>query len=163
MAKRWVRAGALVVAVGVLLSGCSYPAEFAIRLNADRTVDYLECWGGMEYVSVDYLRSYQSEPEVVEWEARTVPTPVDDFSHVASPIEIAYYGHTPPNWEGAPALPPPVGWDFVDVSTSWGPIAREDLTVGEWQWHLNSTWPWIPEHPCDGWDIDQDGEPVKVS
>ena len=159
MVRRRVGAVAAMLAI-VVLAGCSVPAEWAIRLNADGTVDYLACYGGMESVSVDYKSAYFDE-QVVEWEIQTIPTPADDFSHVAKPVDVAYYGETPPNWEGAPALPAPAGW--THVSTGGGFIAREDLTVGEWHWDLNSNWEWVPEHPCDGWVIDQGGEPVKVS
>ncbi len=160
MARRRIRALAVVLVAVAVLTGCSVAPEWAIRLNADGTVDHLLCWGGMESISVDY-RSSSHPSGIVEWEAEVVPTPVDDFSAVAKPVDVAYYGETPPNWSGDPARRPPVDWDYVSIG--WGELARDELEVGEWHWEVRTDWAWIPPQPCDGWLVGADGEPRKVS
>jgi hypothetical protein len=142
-------AGALLV----LLASCSMPSEFAMRLNSDGTVDYLDCSGPLGYVNVDY-RYEVGEQGSIEWEA-TQPLG-------AGAADVAYYGEVPPGWdERYTAFRPPLGWTFV--STSAGGVYRESLDEGEWEWFTVSTWDWIPEHPCDGWELDSDGEPRRTS
>lgn len=130
-------------------------------MNADGTVDFLDCDGRFGEIRVDYQteEEWEQVPGAAtdEWFAAA-----DDVTSDQWAVDVAHYGEVPRGWqESAPALPPPADWYAVDVGL--GTALRSDLREGEWLWHLREHWGWIPPHPCAGWIVGPDGEPRKSS
>lgn len=155
---------AAVALVGILtvgLTSCSVPAEWAARLNADGSVDYLSCYGPLDSIEVDFIYSAESDPAPVEWAAEISSGSLSDVR--SSSIDVAYYGEVPAEWnETVPAVEPPERWEYV--STSAGFAERVDLVEGSWVWFTNDDhWAWIPPQPCEGWEFGPDGEPRRTA
>ena len=132
-------------------------------MNADGTVDFLACDSELDEIRVDYrqqaeLETYTYEP-VIEWHAVRSATMVNGVAVVGNHTDVAYYGELPRGWsESFPAVVAPDDW--TEVSTGIGFAYRDDLTEGSWVWFTHDeNWAWIPDHPCDGWELGPDGEP----
>lgn len=145
-----------VVVVLALLSGCTVPPEWAARLNADGSIDYLNCRASLSSIEVDFHVNDDDWDAEPEW---LVTTGHDD----SATVDVALYGEVPEGWrvERTEHRPPP---DWYYVSTSIGSAYRTELVEGEWVWFRNGTdWAWIPPRPCDGWELGPDGDPRRLS
>lgn len=134
---------ALAIATVGLLAGCSVPKPYGLRLNADGTVDAVECYGMGSSFTVDYRRAGETQSnESPEWVVTVGP----DAEH--DDPTIVRYGLSPQGSTTTVLEDPPDDW--VEVWTSVGSAERDDLIEGEWLWRATSDFPWEPEHPCDG-------------
>lgn len=146
MRRRNGVAGAVATVTLVILSGCTAPTPFGMRLNADGTVDYLVCRGSRSVIEVDYR--YDSEDVNAE------SSPEWRAAGASSERGVIRYGEEPDGFERDWLEPPPPGWDWVSASDPWVSATRDELVEGEWVWFSTTDYPWIPEHPCDGADLD---------
>ncbi|MBX3194309.1 MAG: hypothetical protein KF727_04320 [Microbacteriaceae bacterium] len=162
MRRRRVAAASAMLAVVALVSSCSVPAEWAARLNADGSVDYLSCWDDLEEIEVDYAAPGETA-DTIEWRAHRSGMS-DSGMLLTMPVDVAYYGQVPPDWTiDVPEHRPPSDW--IRVSTSAGFAMRDDLREGEWIWFTNGyDWPWIPfgHRTCRGWELGPDAEPRRI-
>lgn len=140
MRRRWLVAGAVGVVV-LALSGCSVPPTFGMRLNADGTIDYVECESSTYDIAVDYLRPGEDENSFApEWIARGQS---DDQL-------VVRYGEAPDGFETTVLEAPPADWVSVEVTT-WIWVDRDELVEGEWEWWGTKMYPWDPDdRPCSG-------------
>jgi hypothetical protein len=163
MRRRGAVAAGVAVFALILLTSCSVPREWAARLNADGSIDYLSCWADLEEIEVDYVASGEREGAIA-WRAHR--SGVSDGGMMrALPVDVAYYGEVPQDWivDVAEHRPPQ---DWTRVDTPAGYAARVDLREGEWVWFTNGyDWPWIPDghHLCSGWELGPDGEPRRTT
>jgi len=139
---RNVRRLVAALAVVLLLSGCSPAIEFAVRLNADDTVDYYVCrdWTDIGRVRVDYEVGREDGP--TEWVADSSGQADPDFAAVI-------YGQAPEGFKTTVLADPPPQWDRVRFG--FGNMRRDQLEVGHWVW--NPSYPWVPAKPCEGADL----------
>jgi hypothetical protein len=156
-------AGAAMIALVVLLSSCSVPREWAARLNADGSIDYLSCWDDLEEIEVDYVAAGETEGTIA-WRVHRNEAS-DAGMMLTLTVDVAYYGQVPQGWTvDVPEHRPPRDWDRID--TPAGFAARDDLREGEWAWFTNGyDWPWIPDGHglCSGWELGPDGEPRRIT
>lgn len=135
----------IAVVVGLMvLTGCSPPPAHGVRLNADGTIDFVDCYGAGESISVDFSDGW-SDDTSPEWEATSTTT--------GEPGEVIRYGEPPSGYSTTRLVDPPSNWTVVDFGL-W-PHHRSDLVEGEWEWVNGTTYPWVPEHPCDGVDLEE--------
>lgn len=128
----------LVLAAVLLLalSGCTPAAKWGMRLNADGTVDFVQCGSRPSRPVVNY--HLKNDPAgVVEWEA--VADEQTDRSSVVR------YGDD--KYNSVVLLPPPDDWEYVTANSLW--VERHELEVGHWVWSTADL-PWVPGRPCDG-------------
>jgi hypothetical protein len=150
MGMRRVLAAVVVVAVtATALVGCSVPVGYGVRLNDDGTVDFVECglW------SVDFVVNYTKtstagDDDPIEWEVVA-----DDPEGQREVRSVIRHGEAPDGFTTVILLEPPEDWLYVEFAGNHA--YRGDLTEGEWQWHHVSQYPWVPEHPCQGVDLDE--------
>lgn len=147
MGVRRVAAVAVMGVTAMVLGGCSVPTSFGARLNSDDTVDYVICNGEGTRVEVDYLYDGESPwaedaPEA-EWIAK-------GSRRVG--LDVVRYGDPPEGFVTMVYAEPPANWDWVSFGGE--SMGRDDLVEGEWVWMYTSDYPWVPEHPCDGVDLD---------
>jgi hypothetical protein len=139
--RRFLTVATALVVVGLV--GCSVPQPYGLRLNADGTVDAVECYGMGSNFEVDYRLAGESmSSESPEWALDVGP----DAEH-HDPV-VVRYGRAPAGSTTTVFEDPPEGW--VEVWTSVGSADRGELIEGEWVWRATSDFPWEPEHPCDG-------------
>jgi hypothetical protein len=137
--------GALALVTAVVLAGCSVPAPYGLRLNADGTVDAAECYALSSQFFVDYVTDDERADEKF-WDEEWLLSFGESDSHTDA--EVVRYGEEPEGSSSITLEDPPVDWVFV--STSVGSADREELVEGEWVWWYTSSYPWEPEHPCEG-------------
>jgi hypothetical protein len=150
MGMRRVAAVAAVVAVAATgLAGCSVPIGYGVRLNEDGTVDFVECTSRSFDFVVNYMKTATAgEDDPVEWEVVA-----DDPDYESESYPVIRHGEAPAGYTTVSLLEPPEDWLYVDFA---GKLAyRGDLPLGKWQWHHVSQFPWVPEHPCKGVDLDE--------
>jgi hypothetical protein len=133
--KRSLAALALVAGCLVLTS-CTAPISYGVRLNSDGTVDYANCPSGIYSFEVDYRVG--EENSYAEWVL------LPDDRTVSMSNRIIEYGVIPDGYTGV-ALPPPEGWTTVEVGP--GTFERTDLIIDDWVWEDNN-FEWIPGQPC---------------
>jgi hypothetical protein len=150
MGMRRVFVVAAVVAVtATVLSGCSVPVGYGVRLNADGTVDFVECHSRSTDFVVDYARtSTAGDDDLVEWEVVA-----DDPDTRREERPVVRYGEAPDGHTTVHLAEPPEDWLYVEFAGKQA--YRGDLVEGEWQWHNVAQYPWVPEHPCEGVDLDE--------
>lgn len=141
-------AGVALAMVG-LLAGCSVPSPYGLRLNADGTVDAVDCYGLGSNFTVDYrLADEPWDTDTFEWELLIGP----EAGHGDDPA-VVRYGVAPDGGTTTLLEDPPADW--VEVWTSAGSARREELVEGEWVWWSTSRYPWEPERPCAGVSADE--------
>ncbi len=123
----------------VLLSSCTPPSEYGVRLNADDTIDFVFCTGF--YGDGDLIVDYQLDEDDVdrpEW----VMT-FEGYSRLDRiPIE---YGIAPSILTTVLLEDPPADWVSVTFGSEF--VERSELVVDEWLWSTE-LYPWVPDRPC---------------
>ena len=132
-----------------LLAGCTpgTPQDYGVRLNADGTIDFVDCNGLEGDVVVrfaDEVNALFDETALPQWEVRRTK-----LGRLFSVIE---YG-TSFSGETTIALdPPPPDWLWVafgnDPSNSMYVEPRSELVEGEWVWRNDEFWSFVPSHAC---------------
>jgi hypothetical protein len=150
MGVRRVVAVAVVAGIALTgLAGCSVPVGYGVRLNADGTVDFVECGVWSADFVVNYKRtSTVGDDDPIEWEVVA-----DDPDGLRDARPVVRHGEAPDGYSTVALLEPPEDWLYVEFAGNHA--YRGDLTEGEWQWHHVSQYPWVPEHACEGVDLDQ--------
>jgi hypothetical protein len=142
---------AVVAVVGVAatgLVGCSVPVGYGVRLNGDGTVDFVECTSRTFDFVVNYTKTATAgDDDPIEWEVVA-----DDPKAVREALPVVRHGEPPDGFTTVNLQEPPEDWLYVEFAGSRA--YRGDLAEGEWQWHAVSQYPWVPEHPCRGVDLD---------
>lgn len=143
MGMRRVAGLSLLAGLIAMLTACSVPAAHGVRLNADGTIDFVDCWGPEKVVAVNYLTNGLEE-DVTEWEASGEPEEREAV--------VVRYGEAPDGYFTTVLLDPPAEWVAVDFG--FRTYDRIEMVEGEWLWEGGVSYPWMPPHPCDGVDLD---------
>lgn len=128
--------GGVIVAI---LTSCTPPTEYGVRLNGDDTIDFVLCTGfyGDGDLIVDYQLS-EDDVDSPEWIVTSEkPRRLDRI-----PIE---YGTAPTMMTTVHLEDPPAQW--VSVTFGWEDVKRSELVVDEWLWSTE-LYPWVPDRPC---------------
>lgn len=131
-----------------LLAGCTpgTPRDYGVRLNADGTIDFVDCNG----VLGDFVVRFTGTEGVYDDDA---PTQWEVDRSASSRIyQVIEYGTAPEASNTTKLELPPVDWLWVSFgSESWRTgymEPRSELVEGEWVWRTDEFWSFVPDHAC---------------
>ena len=145
------RGGVLIVGVLALalLASCTpgTPEDYGIRLNADGTIDFVDCNGIQGHVVVrfsDEEITANDDTLPIQWDVRRTAS--------GRLYDVIHYGETPAESETVRLEPPPPDWVWVSFGGGrYSPgytEQRSELVEGEWVWRNDEVWSFVPEHAC---------------